>query len=503
MKKLCILLIYFFLFPLNAYELSVNENGIYDLNIISESEKPIFYFNKFDLVNLCKYEKLNETNYECNLNQDNLNFIYKINDYKNKIIYIKDNSKNQIYLNAKFDPTYISSSTNKTVYKYHFDGAYQKKIKNALRYNLNIIKSKTYRDEDNYDWYLYEFNNKKNRKISKEKKSKINISYLNSWFKEGIYEYNFKLNNGDISKVPEFITIKKKNGVITINDFYEREDNSFSFYSESQDLNRIYFWYKSFDPEINKIEIINTFVENKYINEFFDIDKDILKHCKKYHCKFINVNNIKDIKNLAIHNKNLIIGLNSSTLNPKDINLVFKHQRTRNELLYLLINNEKIKFNQSEYNSFFIDNLNLKPSDILNIESNDTKIDSISFDKVKKASLIDKNKVISYINKIFILFILISIILKIDIRKIFYLILFISVFLINQLYLISIIFLLIYIFKSSKLEKYFNFGKVYLFLFFLFFLSLNITNNIVLHEFLINLIYLVIIIMLFKKLSYA
>ena len=172
--------------------------------------------------------------------------------------------------------------------------------------------------------------------------------------------------------------------MITINDFYEREDNSFSFYSESQDLNRIYFWYKSFDPEINKIEIINTFVENKYINEFFDIDKDILKHCKKYHCKFINVNNIKDIKNLAIHNKNLIIGLNSSTLNPKDINLVFKHQRTRNELLYLLINNEKIKFNQSEYNSFFIDNLNLKPSDILNIESNDTKIDSISFEKVEK-----------------------------------------------------------------------------------------------------------------------
>ena len=116
--------------------------------------------------------------------------------------------------------------------------------KNALRYNLNIIKSKTYRDEDNYDWYLYEFNNKKNRKISKEKKSKINISYLNSWFKEGIYEYNFKLNNGDISKVPEFITIKKKNGVITINDFYEREDNSFSFYSESQDLNKFIFGIK-------------------------------------------------------------------------------------------------------------------------------------------------------------------------------------------------------------------------------------------------------------------
>ena len=62
----------------------------------------------------------------------------------------------------------------------------------------------------------------------------------------------------------------------------------------------------------------------------------------------------------------------SSTLNPKDINLVFK-TKNRNELLYLLINNEKIKFNQSEYNSFFIDNLNLKPSDILNIESNDTK----------------------------------------------------------------------------------------------------------------------------------
>ena len=119
--------------------------------------------------------------------------------------------------------------------------------------------------------------------------------------------------------------------------------------------------------------------------------------------------------------------------------------------------------------------------------------------KKSKKSLIDKNKVISYMNKIFILFILISIILKIDIGKIFYLILFISVFLINQFYLISIIFLLIYIFRSSKLEKYVNFSKVYLFLFFLFFLSLNITNNIVLHEFLINLIYLVIIIMLFKK----
>lgn len=515
MKKIYLFFIYFFLFPLNAYEISVNQNGIYNLNIISKTEKPNFYFNKFDLVDLCKFKKSKENNYECAINNNYLNFLYKINDYNNKIIYLKDESRNKIYLNVKFAPTYLYS-TNQNAYKYDFDGAYQKEIKNAIRYNRNIIKTKTYRDEDNYDWYLYEFNHKKNVKVKIQKKKIFKFSALKDWFKVfpnysdpikrniGLFEYNFKLNNGDLSKVPEFITIKKKNGVITINDLYERKDNSFSFYSDSQDFNRIYFWYKNFDPQINKIEVNNIYIEKNLINEFFGIDKKVLNHCNKYNCKFINVNNIKDIKNLAFHNKNIIIGLKTSRSNLKDVNLVFKYQKTRNELLYLLINNDKIKFNQSDYNSFFINNLNLKASDTLNIQLNDTKIDTINFKNIEKVSQIDKNKIISYVNKIFIFLILILIFLKVDIGKMFYFTLFILIFLLNQYYLISFIFLLIYLLKTSIIEKYINFRKIYLLLVFLFFLSLNTTSsNIVFNELLINLIYLVIIVMLYKKLHYA